>query len=219
MKRPWIILLVAALFVAGGGLLYVREKQAAHKDKATTQHVVVNEALRTLLYLPVYHAIEQGYFKQEGLDVDLVTGGTATNAFSAMVTGGADFAVADPMYVPISGEQGGATKVVGQVVARIALWALSKDPRVKTFDRAAVEGKKISTHVKPMTAYTYTFNKTAELGLTEGQTVEIVQTRPGTEIVPFLSGTTDFVVTLEPGTSIAEAAGGHIVYSWPEALG
>jgi NitT/TauT family transport system substrate-binding protein len=220
MKRAWIILVVTAVFAAAtGGLLYFHEKETGQKDEAKAQHVVVNEALRTLLYLPVYHAIERGHFRKEGLDVDLVTGGTATNAFSAMVTGAADFAIADPMYVPISREQGAATKVVGQVVARIALWALSKNPDVAAFDRGALEGRKISTHVKPMTAYTYTYNRVAELGLKEGQTVEIIQSRPGTETVPFLSGTADFVVTLEPGTSIAEGAGAHIVYSWPEALG
>jgi NitT/TauT family transport system substrate-binding protein len=189
------------------------------KEAVKLQHVVIDEAVHTLLYLPIYHAIERGYFKDEGLDVELVTGGTATNAFSAMTTGSADFAVADPMYVPISRQSGADTKVVGQVVGRIAVWALTKDPAIHSFDRASIQGKKIATHQRPMTAYTYTENYLAGLGLKDGQGVDIVQARPGTEVVPFLAGQADFVVTLEPGASTAEAAGAHVVYSWPTALG
>ncbi len=222
MKRSWVVL-SAAVIVAIGGVLYLRPdliSVAPHPNQpAKLERVVINEAVHTLLYLPIYNAIERGYFKDEGLDVTLVTGGTATNAFSAMTTGNADFAVADPMYVPISRENGADTKVVGQIVGRIAVWALAKDRSVGAFDRAALLGKKIATHQRPMTAYTYTANYLQSLGLKDGQDVSIIQVRPGTEVVPFLAGQADFVVTLEPGASTAEAGGGHVVYSWPNALG
>ena len=42
--------------------------------------VVINEAVRTLVYLPLYHAIEKNYFRDEGIQVEIVTGGTATNS-------------------------------------------------------------------------------------------------------------------------------------------
>src|ERR1044071_503866 len=82
----------------------------------TLRKVVVNEAARTLLYIPIYYALESGYFRDAGLDVQIVTGGTATTAFAAMVSGEAQFSVADPMYVPIAQEKGGDATVVAQVV-------------------------------------------------------------------------------------------------------
>ena len=211
-----LVLMLVGFLIAGG--LYLRGASNREPEKGT-QVVVINEALRTLLYLPVYHAIERGYFRDEKLDVRLVTGGTATNAFSAMLNGEADIAVADPMYVPISRESGARTRVVGQVVARIAVWALSRRPNATAFDAATLKGRTISTHPRPMTAYTYTLNRLNELGLQEGTDIKVVQSRPGSEIAPFLAKRADFVVTLEPGASTAEAAGAHVIFSWPEALG
>ena len=205
------------LFAAAISVLASCERPAPSNQD--TETIVINEALRTLLYLPIYHAIEDGHFEDEGISVDLVTGGTATNAFSAMLSGEADFAIADPMYVPISREQGADTKVVGQIVARIAVWALSNDPDVSTFDLESIEGSVISTHPRPMTAYTYANARLREIGLEDGNGVEILQNRPGTETAPFFAGSSNFVVTLEPGTSIAQHQGAHVVYSWPEVLG
>ncbi len=37
------------------------------------QKVVINEAVRTLLYLPLYHAKEGGFFEKNGVDVEIVT--------------------------------------------------------------------------------------------------------------------------------------------------
>src|SRR6266404_6389999 len=123
MKKFSARLILIWLFLLG----LVALSAACPGCRSTTngrKRVVINEALRTVLYLPLYHAKEKGYFAQEGLDVDIITGGTATNSFAAMLSGQANFSVADPMYVPISREKGGRTKVVAQVVARIAVWGL-----------------------------------------------------------------------------------------------
>jgi len=36
--------------------------------------VKLNEVVRSIFYAPMYAAITQGYFKEEGLDIDLTTG-------------------------------------------------------------------------------------------------------------------------------------------------
>ncbi len=186
MKRlRWIglgVLLVVLAVVAFRWFLRVEKVASPAKT------VVINEAVRTLLYLPLYHAKEKGYFKDEGLDVEIVTGGTATNSFAAMLSGDAQFAQADPMYVPISRQKGAKTKVVAQVVARIAVWGVTMEPAIQTMDSAKVlKGKKISTHVRPMTAYTYTLELIKDLGLKPDVDVTIVQSQPGTELVPLLN--------------------------------
>lgn len=180
--------------------------------------VIINEALRTMLYLPLYHAKEVGYFEQNGLDVDIVTGGTATNSFASMLSGEADFSQADPMYVPIANEKGGNTKVVAQVVARIAVWGISMDSTIQKMDKGSLRGKKISTHPRPMTAYTYTAKTILDNGLDLNE-VEIIESTPGTEIVPLISGNSDFAMTLEPNVSKAVSKGAKVVLSYPEILG
>lgn len=203
------------LTLAVGALYFFKSSQPLVEQTKVT----VNEAAHTLLYLPLYYAADTGIFQRNGLDLDIITGGTATASFSAMMAGEADFSIADPMYVPISREQGARSKVVGQIVARIALWALTRDSAVTGFSREAIEGKSISTHLRPMSAYTYTLNYVTQLGLVDGADVNIIQNRPGSELAPFLAGDATFVVTPEPGASVAEAAGARVIYSWPQMLG
>ena len=189
------------------------------QPSTSLKKVVINEAVRTLLYLPLYHAIEKNYFRDEGIQVDIVTGGTATNSFAAMLSGEADFSQADPMYVPISREKGGKTKIVAQVVGRIALWGLTMSPDTHDMSAASLRDKKISTQPRPMTAYTYTVMTVRDAGLTPEKDVEIIQSQPGTEIIPLLNNQADFAVTLEPSTSIAVSKGAHVVLSYPKLYG
>ena len=136
-----------------------------------------------------------------------------------MLSGEADFAQADPMYVPISREKGGRTKVVGQVVGRIALWGLTINPDTHDMSGVSLRGKKVSTQPRPMTAYTYTVKTIRDVGLVPDKDVEIIQSKPGTEIIPLLNKQVDFVVTIEPTTSIAVSKGAHVVLSYPKLFG
>lgn len=178
-----------------------------NQKNKTLKKVVINEAVHTLLYLPLYHAQQKEYFKEEGLDVEIVTGGTATNSFASMISGNADFSQADPMYVPISREKGAETKVVAQVVGRIAVWGSTLSPDIKTMDASTLQGKSIATHPRPMTAYTYTLKAITDAGLIPDKDVNIIQSKPGTELIPFFDKKAEFVMTVEPNTSIAEAKG------------
>ena len=111
-KTAKYIALVAVAVVAAMAIYFgVRHTDSQKQPNSNTQRsapqkVVINEAARTLLYLPLYHAVQKGYFKDAGLDVEIVTGGTATASFAAMLSGEADFSQADPMYVPIAREKG-----------------------------------------------------------------------------------------------------------------
>lgn len=180
---------------------------------------MVNEAARTLLYIPLYYALDSGYFRDAGLDVQIVTGGTATTAFAAMVSGEAEFAVADPMYVPIAQEKGGDARVVAQVVGRIAVWGVVKDSALNIEGPADVRGKRIATHQKPMTAYTYTVKWLREAGLDPDKDVTLITGAPGSEIAAIMAGQADVMFSLEPNTSRVVLQGGKVIYSFPLALG
>ena len=47
---------------------------AAANEKTTESKVVLNEVAHSIFYAPMYVAIEEGYFAEEGIDVTLVTG-------------------------------------------------------------------------------------------------------------------------------------------------
>ncbi len=52
--------------------------------------VVLNEVAHSIFYAPMYVAIEEGYFKEEGIDLDVVTGFGADKTMTAVLSGEAD---------------------------------------------------------------------------------------------------------------------------------
>lgn len=213
----------------GGGLaLVVAGVLVWHPWKPTNQagsvsdkrpKIIINEAARTLLYLPLYHAQRAGYFAQEGVDVEIVTGGSATNAVAAIVSGNADIAQADPMYAPISQSKGADLVVIGQIVGRIGLWALERPGNNLPFDRIGLNGATIITHPKPMTSHTYAEIALRDNGLKEADAT-FIEAKPGTEVATYTAERrAQFIITVEPVVSILQGQGAKIVYSWPDAFG
>lgn len=52
--------------------------------------VTLNEVAHSIFYAPQYVAIENGYFEEEGIDLDLVTGFGADKVATAVISGEAD---------------------------------------------------------------------------------------------------------------------------------
>lgn len=52
--------------------------------------VVLNEVAHSIFYAPMYVAIEEGYFEDEGVELELVTGFGADKTMTAVLSGEAD---------------------------------------------------------------------------------------------------------------------------------
>ena len=52
--------------------------------------VVLNEVAHSIFYAPMYVAIEEGYFAEEGIDLTLVNGFGADKTMTAVLSGEAD---------------------------------------------------------------------------------------------------------------------------------
>ena len=66
---------------------------ACGKDAVSTKaatKVTLNEVAHSIFYAPMYVAIENGYFAEEGIDLTLVTGFGADKTMTALLTGEAD---------------------------------------------------------------------------------------------------------------------------------
>lgn len=68
-KRLFAIFTVVMLTI---GALY--GCTAAKETNGETTKVVLNEVAHSIFYAPMYVAIEEDYFAEEGIDVELVTG-------------------------------------------------------------------------------------------------------------------------------------------------
>lgn len=60
------------------------------KKASGNREVVLNEVAHSIFYAPMYVAIEEGYFEEEGIDLTLVTGFGADKTMTAVLSGEAD---------------------------------------------------------------------------------------------------------------------------------
>lgn len=71
MKKKYLKLttIVTFLFVFTTAFIGCKTK----KDDTVTK-IRLNEVTRSIFYAPMYAAINQGFFKEEGIDIELTTG-------------------------------------------------------------------------------------------------------------------------------------------------
>ena len=86
-NKKWISLATAVVLAVTALPLGVF---AAKKDEAKLAKVTLNEVAHSIFYAPQYVAIEEGYFKDEGLDLTLITGFGADKTMTAVISGEAD---------------------------------------------------------------------------------------------------------------------------------
>ncbi|HCF53384.1 MAG TPA: hypothetical protein DEU03_09580, partial [Bacillus sp. (in: Bacteria)] len=61
--------------------------------KEQTQNIRVGEVTHSLFYAPLYVGIEKGFFKDEGLNIDLQTTAGGDKTMTALLSGGIDIAL------------------------------------------------------------------------------------------------------------------------------
>ena len=87
MKNKKWISLTAAILLAVTALPMTA---FAAKKESTEEKITLNEVAHSIFYAPQYVAIEKGYFKDEGLDLTLVTGFGTDKTMTAVISGEAD---------------------------------------------------------------------------------------------------------------------------------
>ena len=89
-NKKWLALAAAVvLAVTSLPVTTFAEKKDSTDDKMLTK-ITLNEVAHSIFYAPQYVAIEKGYFKDEGLDLTLITGFGADKTMTAVISGEAD---------------------------------------------------------------------------------------------------------------------------------
>ena len=91
--------------------------------------IELNEVTHSIFYAPLYVAINNGYFKDEGLTVKLTNGGGSDTSMSALISGSADIILAGPETVVYTNQQGikDAPVVFGQLTHCDGSFIVSKE--------------------------------------------------------------------------------------------
>ena len=114
------------------------------KTAATGTKVTLNEVAHSVFYVPMYVAIENGYFAEEGLDVTLVTGFGADKTMTALLSGEADIGFMGPestIYTYQGGMQDYAVNFA-QLTQRAGNFLVGREPDAD-FTFADLKGKDV----------------------------------------------------------------------------
>ena len=182
--------------------------------KGELRSVVLNEVTRSVFYAPLYAAVSLGYFAEEGMDVEIVTGGGSDKSMTALLSGEADVALMGPetgVYVVNQGKEE-HPMIVAQLTKRDGSFLVGREAE-EDFDWAALKGKSIiggRPGGMPFMTLEYVLKQN---GLTPGEDVEVINNIQFNLMGgAFESGTGDYVTLFEPTASQFAAAGkGHIV--------
>ena len=126
--KKYIIIILIILVIAGGILGYSLLKNKNNDNKGLTT-ISLNEVTRSVFYAPQYVAIANGYFEEEGLNIELTTGQGADKVMTAVLAGQSDIGFAGPeaaIYVYNEGKED-YIEVFAQMTKRDGSFLVSRE--------------------------------------------------------------------------------------------
>ncbi|MCY0389822.1 ABC transporter substrate-binding protein [Robbsia sp. Bb-Pol-6] len=208
MENTTLKLLRACCAVPLAAALGMPAAQAAAPEK-----VVVYQAFQSIQYLPLYVAIDKGFFAKNGLDVQKVTAGSGASGVAAVIGGHADFSLQDPMTAVLANLKGATLVNVANIVAGVPVWVITP-PNSGLKQVADLAGKTVSTALPPSTS-TYLLQRLIKQEKLANLNVNTVQL--GTELAPVSAGRAVAAALYEPQVDQGIASGYKILYAFPKA--
>lgn len=204
------IVIVLLLFMVVGCTAENQASQAVSQQARSLEKVTIAEFGELFIYAPLYVAQEKGFFQREGLNVTIFPAGGTDKTYAALLSGEAQFGVADPMMAAIAGEKGQPGNVIAGIIRAVPFAGVAKDPSIPAINRPSELGDYvIGTHPAPSTGFTLQ-TKMFQTGNLEPNIRELT---PGTALAALEQGDIDIALELEPAISLAVKNGGHVVYS------
>jgi NitT/TauT family transport system substrate-binding protein len=185
---------------------------------AEGKKVTLSQAFQSMLYLPLYVAIDEGFFTQQGLDLTKETAGAPTVALSAVISGSAQFSIHGPEWTAIAASKGAPVNIIANVVNGAAVW-IATAPDFKFNGIKDIKGQKVITGLMPTTSTSLFIKLLKENGMDAKTDVEMIPVAIGTEPGPFVAKQADIAVMYEPGLDQAVAKGMKVVFGFPKTYG
>jgi NitT/TauT family transport system substrate-binding protein len=185
---------------------------------AAGKKAVLSQAFQSMLYLPLYVAIDQGFFAQQGLDLEKQTAGAPTVALNAVISKSADFSLHGPEWAAIAASKGAPVHIIANVVNGAAVW-IAAAPDFKFDSIKDLKGENIVTGTMPTTSTSLLIKLLKENGMDASKDVNMIQVPIGTEPGPFMAHQAKVAVMYEPGVDQVVAKGMKVVLGFPKLYG
>ena len=184
--------------------------------------VTLNEVAHSIFYAPMYVAIEEGYFEEEGIDLDLVCGFGADKTMTAVISGEADIGFMGSEASIYTYAEGATDYVVNfaQLTQRAGNFLVARE-EMPNFTWDDLKGHVVLGGRKggmPEMVFEYILK---ENGIDPETDLEINQNiEYGSTAAAFAEDQGDFTIEFEPGATTLESEGeGYVVASLGEDSG
>lgn len=223
LKKTTALLLTA--FLIAGTLSGCGKKgtdESAQSSGASAREVTLNEVAHSIFYAPMYVAIEEGYFKEEGIELTLVTGFGADKTMTAVLTDEADIGFMgseSTIYTYAGGTQDYVVNFA-QLTQRAGNFLVSRTP-IDNFSWDMLKGTTVlggRAGGMPEMVFEFILKKNGidpQSDLSIDQSIDF-----GSTAAAFSGGQGDFTVEFEPhATSLESKGDGYVVASLGEDSG
>ena len=184
--------------------------------------VTLSEVAHSIFYAPMYVAMEEGYFAEEGIDLELVTAFGADKVTTAVISGEADIAFMGSESTIYVYNQNADDYLINfaQLTQRAGNFMVAREP-MDNFDWKDLKGSYVLGGRKggmPQMVFEYVLKKHGidpKKDLTIDQSIDF-----GSTAAAFSGGKGDFTVEFEPSATALETENaGYVVASLGEASG
>ncbi len=222
MKKRTITYIIAIIVLIAIIISIFVVKNKSSNNESEMKTITVNEVTRSVFYAPQYVAINNGYFEENGMKIELSTGQGADAVMTAVLSGQCDIGFAGPeasIYVYNEGKED-YTQVFAQMTKRDGSLLISRTD-TNNFSWQDLKGKTVIPGRKggvPYMTLEYVLKKNGinpQTDLTLDDSIKF-DLMAGA----FSSGDAEYVTLFEPTASLTEKEGkGYVVASVGEASG
>ncbi|MFC4809469.1 ABC transporter substrate-binding protein [Paenibacillus sp. GCM10023250] len=212
--KPVLLLLAALLLVMAAAC---GQDSGKGKDELTT--VKFSEVIRSIFYAPHYVAMSQGFFEQQGLNVDMNTAQGSDKGAAALIAGTADISLVGPETTIYIFNQKGEKmlKAFHQLTAKDGSFLLSRE-KLDDFAWSDLAGKTVIGW-RPGSSPQMVLNSVLLKEQIEG--VNVVTNIASTAMAgAFTSGQGDFIQVFEPvASTLVNEGKAYLVASLADGFG
>ena len=213
MKKKIIIILITLIVLVGVSLILI--KVFDKKEDSSLTKVRLAEVTHSSFYAPLYVAIENGYFEEEGIDLELILTPGADKVSAAVLSNDVEigFAGAESAIYVYDQEESDYLRIFSGLTKRDGQFIVARD-NYEDFSLEDLYGKEILVgRSTGMPALNF-LNGLKNMGID----IDKININYSVEFAAlsgsFIGGTGDFVNLFEPNaTSLEENGYGHVVAS------
>lgn len=120
------------------------DKDSKEPSETALADVTLNEVAHSIFYAPMYVAIEQGYFEEEGINLTLVTGFGADKTMTAVLSGEAEIGFMGPETTVYTYNEGSTDRVINfaQLTQRAGNFLVARE-EMPDFSWSDLRGKEV----------------------------------------------------------------------------